>query len=208
MVWSVTQCAFEAPRYTGPQRMTYTLTEASKATGKSKSTLLRAIQSSKISATKDEVSGDWRVEPAEVHRLYPAIMHDAPNGAETTHHGMASLIKELRTQLEASAQRIADKDDTISDLRRRLDAEGEERRKLTAILTDQRMKAPDVMVTPLSSAAAIITQPPAADPAPAATPTPAPPARPNAAPAVVKVRPAKKPPKADVSWWRKMVGGR
>jgi hypothetical protein len=204
VVWSITQCTFEAPRYTGQQRMTYTLTEASKATGKSKSTLLRAIQSSKISATKDEVSGDWRVEPAEVHRLYPAIMHDAPNGAETTHHGMASLIKELRTQLEASAQRIADKDDTISDLRRRLDAEGEERRKLTAILTDQRAKAPEVMVTPppsISSDTVATSQ--AAEPTPAA-----PPARPNAAPAVVKARPSKKPPKADVSWWRKMVGGR
>jgi hypothetical protein len=140
----------------GRNDMTYTLTAAAKATGKSKSTLLRAIQSSKLSATRDEISGDWRVDPAELHRLYPTIMHEAPNGTATTHHEMASLIKELRAQLEASAQRMADKDDTIADLRRRLDAEGEERRKLTAILTDQRTKAGEVITMPPPTAPASV----------------------------------------------------
>ena len=36
--------------------------------------------------------------------------------------------------------RLADKDAVIDDLRRRLDAEAEERRRLTAILADQRAK--------------------------------------------------------------------
>ena len=40
-------------------------------------------------------------------------------------------IRELRA-------RLLDKDAVIDDLRRRLDAEAEERRRLTAILADQR----------------------------------------------------------------------
>jgi hypothetical protein len=43
---------------------------------------------------------------------------------------------------------LTGKDAVIDDLRERLDREGEERRKLTAILTDQRAKAPEVIVTP------------------------------------------------------------
>jgi hypothetical protein len=35
-------------------------------------------------------------------------------------------------------ERLADKDDMIVDLRRRLDAKAEERRKLTMVLTDRR----------------------------------------------------------------------
>ncbi len=55
----------------------------------------------------------------------------------------------LRLQREAAESRIADRDDQIADLRRRLDKESEERRQaqaqlaaaqaqITALLTDQR----------------------------------------------------------------------
>ena len=51
----------------------------------------------------------------------------------------------LRVKLEAAEQALEERDrelrhreETISDLRDRLDREGEERRKLTAMLTDQR----------------------------------------------------------------------
>jgi hypothetical protein len=33
---------------------------------------LRAIKSAKISATKDE-HGEWHMEPAELHRVYPPV---------------------------------------------------------------------------------------------------------------------------------------
>jgi hypothetical protein len=35
-----------------------------------KSTVLRAIKAGRISGTKDE-QGEWHVEPAELHRVYP-----------------------------------------------------------------------------------------------------------------------------------------
>jgi hypothetical protein len=52
--------------------MPYTLAEASKATGTNKTTILRAIKSGKITGTKNE-QGEWLVEPAELHRVYPPV---------------------------------------------------------------------------------------------------------------------------------------
>jgi hypothetical protein len=52
--------------------MTYTVAAAAKATGLDKSTILKAIRGGKISGTKDEL-GKWHIEPAELHRVYPAV---------------------------------------------------------------------------------------------------------------------------------------
>lgn len=58
--------------------MVYTPSEAAKAVGKTKTTILRAIRSGKISAEKDDY-GRWRIEPSELHRVYPpAPEHDEP----------------------------------------------------------------------------------------------------------------------------------
>ncbi len=52
--------------------MSYTLATAAKATGLNKSTILRAIKGGQISGTKDPF-GEWRIEPVELHRVYPAV---------------------------------------------------------------------------------------------------------------------------------------
>jgi predicted site-specific integrase-resolvase len=52
--------------------MTYSLAAAAAATDTDESTILTSIEGGKISATKDE-RGEWRIEPAELHRLYPRI---------------------------------------------------------------------------------------------------------------------------------------
>jgi hypothetical protein len=58
--------------------MPYTLAEATKATGTSKTTILRAIKSGEVSGTKDE-NGTWPVDP-ELHRVYRPVelRSDAP----------------------------------------------------------------------------------------------------------------------------------
>ena len=50
-------------------------------------------------------------------------------------------ISDAMAELRA---RLADKDAVIDDLRRRLDAEAEERRRLTAVLADLRAAPPAV----------------------------------------------------------------
>jgi len=127
----------------------YSLSEAAKATGKSKSTLQRAIKSGKISASKD-VHGQYTVDPTELHRVYPVKAADAPESVaqqtnDATRNGddvpdyLSELIT-LRAEVKAKDEVIAANKDTIGDLRDRLDREGEERRQIMAVLTDQREK--------------------------------------------------------------------
>jgi len=50
--------------------MSYSLQQAADAAGVNKSTVLRAIQAGKVSATRNEHE-QWLIEPAELHRVYP-----------------------------------------------------------------------------------------------------------------------------------------
>jgi Protein of unknown function, DUF601 len=125
--------------------MGYTLGTAAKATGKSRTSILRAIERGKISAEKN-IHGEWSIEPAELHRVYPP--KEAVNGDSNSTDATAANTdlhiqnRELTARLEAADQRIRDALDQVSDLRLRLDQSEEERRRtqaqLTALLTDQR----------------------------------------------------------------------
>lgn len=117
--------------------MPYTLTEAAKAIGRNKTSVLRAIKAGKISAIRDVASGGWLVEPAELHRIYPAASGTAhPTDDAPTRNGDASreigLLREM----------LVDKDRQIEGLTRRIESLDEERRstlrQLTVLLADQR----------------------------------------------------------------------
>lgn len=129
--------------------MQYTAGDAAKATGKNIATITRAIKSGKISASKDE-SGAWRIEPSELHRVFPPLTQelrkqqtqDSATPAQEPNVSNDILLREelatLRERVCSQDQLLADRADQIADLRTRLDREGEERRKLAALLTDQR----------------------------------------------------------------------
>jgi len=121
--------------------MGYTLGTAAKATGMSRTAILRAIGKSKISAKKND-HGEWDIDPAELHRVYPQKQPDTGTDNSTIetpeNTRLAAENAEMKVKLDAAEQRMRDKDAVIDDLRGRLDRESEERRKLTAILTDQR----------------------------------------------------------------------
>jgi uncharacterized coiled-coil protein SlyX len=131
--------------------MPYTLTQASKACGKGKSTLLRAIRSGRISADRDEVAGTWLIAESELHRVFDPVptvpVRNPFDGAPRTADRTAEL--EARIAGLEEAQRL--RDDAIRDLRGRLDAEADERRRvqaqLTALLTDQRAVRPAAETT-------------------------------------------------------------
>jgi hypothetical protein len=115
----------------------YTLAQAIAATGKSRSTLIRAIRSGKLSATRDE-SGTYLVEPSELHRIFQAITDGMPPDLSNGVPRHAELI----ARLEAEQAKNIIFQDTIADLRRRLDDEAAERRRLTALLADLRAPQP------------------------------------------------------------------
>lgn len=116
--------------------MAYTLGEAAKATGKSKATLSKAIKSGRLSALKDE-TGTFRIDPAELHRVYPATpqgeQKETPvNTLETGDY------RALQARLEATEERLADKDAVIADLREDRD---KWRQQATALLEDKRPRS-------------------------------------------------------------------
>src|SRR4051794_13719720 len=102
--------------------MPLSLAQAAEATGRSRSTLLRAIRKGQISAARD-AAGGFLVDEAELSRVFPLHGHGAANDRP-----MPSLAEAL-ARLEAAEARIADKDTTIADLRHRLDEERAERRQ-------------------------------------------------------------------------------
>jgi hypothetical protein len=129
--------------------MAYTLGEAARAVGRSKTTLGRAIKSGRISATRGE-DGSYLIDPAELHRVFPVIRDGHPrmersgtlNGPEPA----PSLETLALRQLLAERERLVDEQaESIRDLRARLDQEAEERRRMTEerrqlmnMLTDRR----------------------------------------------------------------------
>lgn len=129
----------------------YTVGQAAKATGKSKSTISASIKKGVISAVKNE-DGSYTIDPAELHRVFPAASSQN-SAAEPPSNDIepSNLVFQngyLQGEVKLLREQLADKDNVIEDLRRRLDAEAEarrieseERRRLTAILTDQRQEA-------------------------------------------------------------------
>ena len=130
--------------------MLYTLGQAAKATGRSKPTIQRAIKSGLISAKKNE-NGSYTIDPAELHRVFPAVTSlDSDTGdmkqSETQElQGETRLLRELLEQVEGERD----------DLRRRLDeAEAARReaaaetRRLTLMLTHQPQPAAPEMPRP------------------------------------------------------------
>ncbi len=120
------------------------LLEAAQRVGKSKPTILRAIQAGRISATRDEPTGEWRIEPAELFRLYAPL----PEGTdETVREGGDETSRTASTD---GRNALNDKDGvgvarTVAELealKRELEQEREERarerRQLEDSLSDLR----------------------------------------------------------------------
>jgi hypothetical protein len=118
--------------------MKLSLGQAAKETGLDKSTISRAIKSGKLSAHRKE-SGGYEIDPAELFRVFSPASQKSDPVALPPNIPTETLLenRELRIKLEAAELRIRDKEDEIRDLRHRLDAESEERRKLTLMLLAQ-----------------------------------------------------------------------
>jgi tetratricopeptide (TPR) repeat protein len=114
---------------TDTDRQPYSVKRAADATGKTKPTILRAIQANRIAARKDE-HGRWQIEPAELHRVY------------------RSLVAVHRTDTCTDA-RAAPGEAHIELLRGILD----ELRRLTGMLTDQPTPAGEPAAAPATGPA-------------------------------------------------------
>jgi hypothetical protein len=103
--------------------MSYTLAAAAAACGVNKSTVLRAIKSGKISGTKDE-NGEWHVEPAELHRVYPPVA-DAPERADAMQRdatGDSATLAMAHQRAALAEERLSDLKAMLADMQRDRDA--------------------------------------------------------------------------------------
>jgi hypothetical protein len=126
------------------------LSEAAVRVGLHKASILRQLKSGRLSGTRDEL-GQWWIEPAELHWLYPprdpateatfAVLQDAATLAEAR-----AALAEVKAQASLFEQRLA-------DMRPMLDNRRSEREQAQAAMrqiADQREKASAEVATPIA----------------------------------------------------------
>lgn len=120
--------------------MSWSISRAAKETGLSKSTISRAIKAGKISASRQD-DGAYLIEPAELFRVYPRSVaqrtsearHDALRNpheeAPATHSKDMEILQVKLAMTEAMLSQEREnsrrQQETVEDLRRRLDAASE-----------------------------------------------------------------------------------
>ena len=121
--------------------MGLSLREAAREAGKSKSTILRAIQSGRLSAARTD-DGGWSIDPSELFRVYPRngagndpVGQDAPvagPGATVVVDAQVAVLRELIERLDAQ----------VVDLRDDRDHWRTQAENANRLLTDQRVRIP------------------------------------------------------------------
>lgn len=82
--------------------MPMTLAEAAQACGVNRSTILRALKRGAISGTRDESTGAWSVEPAELHRVFrPASTALVPVPQDAQTDALVALLREQLAEMRA-----------------------------------------------------------------------------------------------------------
>src|SRR4051812_39259154 len=110
--------------------------------------IIRAIKRGTISASKD-IHGEWTIDAAELFRVYQPLsgLHsDVPSNRAINDasvytpdvHPPRERVTKLERIIDTKDDVISAKDDTINDLRSRLNVEHEERRRLSMLLVDNQ----------------------------------------------------------------------
>ena len=118
--------------------MSYTLNEAAKAVGKSKTTIHRAIKSGKISASKLD-NGAYSIDPSELHRAFQVGTSEHTKRNDAEQFEATSEMADIRLEMleKERARERQQLEDTIVDLREDRD---KWRQQATALLEDKRPK--------------------------------------------------------------------
>jgi chromosome segregation ATPase len=129
--------------------MPYTLGQAAKATGKSKTAIAQALAEGRMSGIKDE-QGRWQIDPAELHRVYPKLDGQVDERGHQIRQPDTSTVEveRLKAAVEGLERLCRQIENERDSLRERLDRSEQERRdkdrQLTALLTDQRPDQPAI----------------------------------------------------------------
>jgi len=117
--------------------MRYTLGTAAKATGKSKTTIQRAISKGLISAVKGD-TGAYQIDPSELHRVFPRVTPETvaePSQCDDTRP--PDETPELRAKIEALEAMLAREREALDEIRTDRDAW---KQQATALLSPPRKR--------------------------------------------------------------------
>jgi excisionase family DNA binding protein len=104
----------------------YSLAQAAKATGKSKPTIAHAIKAGRLSANRGE-GGSYLIDPAELSHVFPFAGDMTGTMKQSVPHNGAGTYPETSPgEVEGLRLLLAEREETIRDLRTRLDTESEE----------------------------------------------------------------------------------
>ena len=121
--------------------MGYTLGQAAKAVGMSKTSILRSIKAGRISAGRDEL-GQWAIEPCELHRVYPPLTDDTGTGNGTEERGVTggeTALAEANARAALAEARLSDFKTMLEDIREQRDRWQQQAERVAALaITDQR----------------------------------------------------------------------
>ena len=119
----------------------YSLARAAAAAGRSRSTVLRAIQTGRLSVERDATTGEWAIDASELARVYPpAADRHADGHADLAANGRGDSA----ALIAAKDAMLAEQSATIADLRRRLDVSTQQLSEALSqvrLLTDQRVQS-------------------------------------------------------------------
>ena len=107
----------------------YSLKQAADAVGRGKPAILKAIKGGRISAQKDD-NGQWRIDPAELHRVYPMVTGNGSGTAAGEREKIPRSASNLDREIDPLRERLGEKDELIADLRT-------ERDRLLAVIETQ-----------------------------------------------------------------------
>lgn len=137
--------------------MKLSLRQAAAEVGKSKSTILRSIQSGRLSADRLD-DGGYAIDPAELFRVYsPRSVADNDAEGQDATPELTSENMVLRTELEALRETVRRLDDQLDDVREDRDRWRSSAENAQRLLTVEREK-PVIVEVPAPPAPAPVSE--------------------------------------------------
>jgi hypothetical protein len=96
--------------------MGYTLGQAARAAGISKTSISRSIKADQISGTKDEF-GQWCIEPCELHRVYPALPDVTDGNRPEQRASDIRVLAEATVRAALAEERVSDLKAMLEEMR-------------------------------------------------------------------------------------------
>ena len=116
--------------------MSYTLGMAAKATGKSKTTIQRAISKGTISAHKEK-NGRYSIDPSELHRVFPMVSNDTVTQPSQVDTSRPPDLTSLQVKVDAMEAMLEREREALTEMRSDRDAW---KQQATALLSAPKKK--------------------------------------------------------------------